>query len=343
MTDWQMLVEKWDGRNNFPKFTSDDSRAARSEALHDDVEVSAGVARPVHVRRSPSAVERRRPQHRPQHRQPAEVPRHGHLQRRHGGDSALRAVLGEDARQLRHRRGPDPSRSHRVRHRRREDRRRRASSTSATGRSRPTSSSRACSFRGCVSCSSRTKMGAGGRGRFHRHVSSVQERPRSRRHVRERGGSASTAYRFPELYGSLRWTPTAFDVTERRRRSVRRRRALHLLDSAARRPRSEPTARFEANFAGVDLAAFTDFQRAPGAPLRGHRQRRQVLLEWPLGRFAEHRGSGTPDRHAAGRGQPMTASLAEPSPSRPAHAAPLASGGRSHRFRCRGICRSPAS
>ena len=36
MTDWEMLVEKWDDRNNFPKFTDDARPAARSETLHDD-------------------------------------------------------------------------------------------------------------------------------------------------------------------------------------------------------------------------------------------------------------------------------------------------------------------
>ena len=43
-------------------------------------------------------------------------------------------------------------------------------------------------------------------------------------------------YRFPELYGSLRWTKTAFDVVERRLEVLRRRRPFHVRRSSRLAP-----------------------------------------------------------------------------------------------------------
>jgi TamB, inner membrane protein subunit of TAM complex len=122
-------------------------------------------------------------------------------------------------------------------------------------------------------------------------------------------------YRFPGLYGSLRWTPTALDVTNAGARLFggdgRFTYSIRPLGSAAR-----PVARFEANFAGVDLASFTDFEQLKGLRFAGTADGDGVLLEWPLGRFAEHQGSGhlvvTPPAGV----QPMTASLAAPPRSR---------------------------
>ena len=61
MTDWNMLVEKWEGAHNFPKFTRDNpSQGPRRFTTH--AQVSARASRPVHVRGSPVAVEHRLPQ-----------------------------------------------------------------------------------------------------------------------------------------------------------------------------------------------------------------------------------------------------------------------------------------
>ena len=46
MTDWQMLVEKWDGGHNFPKFTRDEPDKPPAEAVYDDAALPAGEARP---------------------------------------------------------------------------------------------------------------------------------------------------------------------------------------------------------------------------------------------------------------------------------------------------------
>ena len=76
MTDWQMLVEKWQDAHNFPKFTRDNQPQGQRR-VHGDDEIPAGISRPVHLRGSRDAVERRLPQPRHQHGQPAAVSRHG--------------------------------------------------------------------------------------------------------------------------------------------------------------------------------------------------------------------------------------------------------------------------
>ena len=55
MTDWQMLVEKWESGHNFPRFTRDDP-AAGSAALHDHAQVSARAR----AASSPTRITRRR-------------------------------------------------------------------------------------------------------------------------------------------------------------------------------------------------------------------------------------------------------------------------------------------
>ena len=65
--------------------------------------------------------------------------------------------------------------------------------------------------------------------------------------------------------------------------------------------KTKPTHRFDATLTGVDLARFTDFEQFPGLRFAGSASLHN-LLEWPSGRFAEHRGEGAgDDRAAAGR------------------------------------------
>ena len=74
-------------------------------------------------------------------------------------DPELRADVGEHEGVVRHRRAAHPSRPDRSGHRRREDRGARRGRRRRTGRSRATRCSRACTFRACASCSSRTSRG----------------------------------------------------------------------------------------------------------------------------------------------------------------------------------------
>ncbi len=184
LTDWEMLAERWEDRSNFPKFANNDEPGG-PEAFHDDAEVSARVARTIHLPRSRSAVERGCPQHRHQHGQPAEVSRNGELHAVERWRSRTTAVLGEHEGALRDRRQPDSPQSDRLRHRRRQDdghRRRRFTQLAPA----VVPIQIACAV--CPHASAVLQgraMGSVRRRRLHRPVPAVQRRPRARsvRHV----------------------------------------------------------------------------------------------------------------------------------------------------------------
>ncbi len=114
-------------------------------------------------------------------------------------------------------------------------------------------------------------------------------------------------YRFPQLYGSLRWTPKAFEVTEA---------GSKLFGGDARfaysiKPLGTPggaTARFDASYTDVDLAEVTDFYDLPGQRFGG-RASGENVLEWPNGRFHENQASGHVTVTAPPDVLPMTAGL----------------------------------
>jgi len=97
-------------------------------------------------------------------------------------------------------------------------------------------------------------------------------------------------YRFPSLYGSLRWTQTGFDVWQAGSKfyggDARFSYSIKPLGSKVR-----PTAKFDVSYADVDLARYTDFERLAGLRFAGTASGHNTL-EWPLGRFVEHRGGG---------------------------------------------------
>jgi TamB, inner membrane protein subunit of TAM complex len=119
-------------------------------------------------------------------------------------------------------------------------------------------------------------------------------------------------YRFPSLHGSLRWTPTAVEVSDAGAKffggDAKFGYSIKPLGAGVK-----PTARFDASVDGIDLAQFTDFQELPGLRFAGTAVWRNVL-EWPLGQFSQHRGDG----HMVVMPPPgvtmMTASLAEAEP-----------------------------
>jgi hypothetical protein len=97
-------------------------------------------------------------------------------------------------------------------------------------------------------------------------------------------------YRFPSLYGALRWTPRAFEVYDAGAKfyggDARFTYAIKPLGS-----RTKPTSRFEFEVNGADLRQITDFAALRGQRFAGRAAWRNAL-EWPLGQFAEHRGEG---------------------------------------------------
>ncbi|MBI2833950.1 MAG: translocation/assembly module TamB domain-containing protein [Acidobacteria bacterium] len=98
------------------------------------------------------------------------------------------------------------------------------------------------------------------------------------------------AYRFPELRGSLRWLPDRFQVFDASSAfyggQTRFTYSMKPLGKSVR-----PTARLDATYTNVDLLQFSDFLELQGIRISG-RASGHNLLEWPLGRWREHRGKG---------------------------------------------------
>jgi hypothetical protein len=97
-------------------------------------------------------------------------------------------------------------------------------------------------------------------------------------------------YRFPSLSGSLQWTAKALEVRDARARFFDgdARFTFSIKPLGAKR---RPTARFDASVTAADLVQLTDFQQLPGLRFAGSASAQNVL-EWPLGRFSEHTGNG---------------------------------------------------
>jgi translocation and assembly module TamB len=97
-------------------------------------------------------------------------------------------------------------------------------------------------------------------------------------------------YRFPQLYGSLHWTPRTFDVYAAGAKfsggDARFDYSINPLGMKVR-----PTSRFAFDVSGADLTQLTDFEQLAGQRFAGTAAWHNVL-EWPLGRFAEHKGDG---------------------------------------------------
>jgi autotransporter translocation and assembly factor TamB len=98
-------------------------------------------------------------------------------------------------------------------------------------------------------------------------------------------------YQFPELAGALHWTPRSFDVTDATAKFFGGDAQFdYSIKPLGQRVRS--TSRFEASYQNADLAAFSDFQEWPGLRFAGSWSGHNVL-EWPTGRFADRRDEGT--------------------------------------------------
>ncbi|OFW04310.1 MAG: hypothetical protein A3I61_10055 [Acidobacteria bacterium RIFCSPLOWO2_02_FULL_68_18] len=99
------------------------------------------------------------------------------------------------------------------------------------------------------------------------------------------------AYTFGDLRGSLLWVPERFDVTDASA-TVYGGTSRFEYRIAPLGQRDVPTlARFDVAYENVDLTRFTNFLELDGLRLAGRATGRN-LLEWPLGRFSDHRGDG---------------------------------------------------
>jgi hypothetical protein len=99
-----------------------------------------------------------------------------------------------------------------------------------------------------------------------------------------------SGYRFPSLYGSLHWTRKLFEVTDAGSQLYggdgRFNFSIKPLGSTDR-----PVGRFEVTYGKVDLARLSDVFGFAGTRFAGSASGRN-LLEWPMGRFGERRGDG---------------------------------------------------
>jgi hypothetical protein len=98
-------------------------------------------------------------------------------------------------------------------------------------------------------------------------------------------------YPFPKLYGSLRWTPQAFEVWDAGAGFYGGNAQFSYSIKPLGDP-TRPTARFETSVSGADLASFTDDEELRGARFGGAATA-HVLIEWPLGRFVDRTGRGS--------------------------------------------------
>src|SRR5580765_8017562 len=97
-------------------------------------------------------------------------------------------------------------------------------------------------------------------------------------------------YRFPALGGSLRWTQKGFDVWDARARFYGGDAKFTYSIKPLGEP-APPTQRFDATVTRTDMAAFTDFEALKGVRFAGSGDG-HVSLEWPSGHFNQRRGTG---------------------------------------------------
>lgn len=97
-------------------------------------------------------------------------------------------------------------------------------------------------------------------------------------------------FAFPDLKGSLIWQPHRFEVTNATARFYGGTARFRYLMA----PLSDPKpawARWDVTYKDVDLSQFSDAVGMRGLRLLGYASG-QNLLEWPLGVFREHKGTG---------------------------------------------------
>ena len=139
-------------------------------------------------------------------------------------------------------------------------------------------------------------------GTFHLFRETVNGRARTGRELKGNFFSPLAGvndYRFSNLRGSVLWIPESLEVTSATA-DLYGGNARFTYRQAPLGQRGVPAiARFDAQYADVDLTAFTNFMELQGIRLAG-RASGHNLLEWPLGRFAEHRGEGVIQAEPAG-------------------------------------------
>ena len=115
---------------------------------------------------------------------------------------------------------------------------------------------------------------------------------------RELKGNFSSAlagvndYRFPNLEGSVVWVRDRMEVTRASADFSGGKADFKYLMAPLGKKDQPARAVFDVDYRDVDLNALTEFYQMRGLPLAGRASGRNEM-SWPLGRYAERRGSGT--------------------------------------------------
>ena len=131
-------------------------------------------------------------------------------------------------------------------------------------------------------------------GTFHLFREVVNGRARTGRELKGRFESATAgvnAYRFDDLRGSVLWVPERLEVTDATTTVYGGTARFGYRMAPLEEPGVRPTATLDATYENVDVTSFTNFLELDGIRLAGRATGRN-LLEWPLGRYGEHRGGG---------------------------------------------------
>jgi hypothetical protein len=113
------------------------------------------------------------------------------------------------------------------------------------------------------------------------------------------------AWRFPNVKGALVWTNHVFDVTNVTTGLYGGRAKFDYLMEPLGVPSKPAQVVWDATYDDVDLTQLTDFLQLQGIRLAG-RASGHNRLEWPLGKFSQKRGSGEIAAAMGGGLQPMT-------------------------------------
>jgi TamB, inner membrane protein subunit of TAM complex len=98
-------------------------------------------------------------------------------------------------------------------------------------------------------------------------------------------------YRFGDLRGSVLWAPERFEVTNATATLYGGDARFSYKMAPLGVPGMPAMATFDAQYSNVDLTAFTNLLEIKGIRLTGRATGRN-LLEWPLGKYSQHRGDG---------------------------------------------------
>jgi hypothetical protein len=121
------------------------------------------------------------------------------------------------------------------------------------------------------------------------------------------------AYRFPSLFGSLHWTRKFFEVTDAGSKLYGGDARFNFSIKPLGSPEERPVGRLDASYRNVALAKVSDFYDLGGARFAGSASGRNVL-EWPMGKFGLLSGGGAVSVAPPPDVTVMTAAL----PARPA-------------------------